>query len=1142
MKKGWAVWFWVVLLLVVPGAALRSEETSQPVLGVLAFTTEEGDPDLKRMGFTLKEELRRSFAVSHRVQWRSTSYGRRQLGLKPEESADREQAIEIGRLVEAPRILFGELRRDGGGWAANAELLNTASGEGGKFEVKGADWWALRDGLLREVFARLKIEPDKDAEERIYVRWTSNPEVIPLMARFLEADATGTNLENAEELVNQGLALDEDCGRLWILKAMVLFNLDKPEEADEAMTKAMELEPDLARIKFIRQNIAKLAPGDRKQEFMRCLELEPTNSEVLSIYGGFLIASENELEEAMEVLRKAQELEPRDPMVACTIASCQLRLGNRVAAERSLQSAVTFAAGEPPLINDEANIGHVAKQLGDYPTALKAFRRSIRGARKVGIAQRMIDEIQAMADGVEQRLEANSVKAVRPRDYTTGELWKALASKLDESQLAMVVDPLEVTPEMKAWASKVVEGVDGDEAKARKIFETLAFRPQRPGSGGIRTSRELFEAWDDPELRISCQEHAKLFIVLAREVGLDAYYVLLERDFSGRPVYHACAAVFLGDECYLVDPTYEWFGVPHREFTLVDDVQAVALQMSQEASETEKIEPAEIANFLYPDSAYILMVLGVIYLENDELKRPGECFDHAERVDPGRWDVLLGRAQLSALMEGKPEEIEALLQESLERNPESERVHYFLGLHFVKTRQLAQAREHFRACVRLNREREFGELAGGKLVMLSEMMGDEEESPAAIGQRLMLEGDYEAAALEFEKAVKAKPDSEMLHAELGRAYRDSGKFSEAADQFLKAYRLNEDPTIGNVEHLCALLKKADRFDEGLEIAKEALAKRPDEGQLHALLGSLLLRNLDFDLAEESFEKAIELAPGLWAPRFELAWMQLVHGRMEEGQRNFIEAERVGGPHSSDSILNADSLRLLGRFGEAENLWKAQDASGWNEESVAKHVAQKQHELSAQVAAEKELIRILGDGNSQEEKEHLSVLSEIVCSCVARDEEVQDYFALHQEELRQLFLEREMTTISVAKGDGARKRLEEIRQGLIEGRSVEEMTEALVAEGRVHVGARVWNLRDDLVELLQGPVFEAEIGGVTELIEGPGHWFLVSVHDRRGGKELTLEDGNVKQAVEKRVLEERRKEWESWYLKELGKRLADERRK
>ena len=70
-------------------------------------------------------------------------------------------------------------------------------------------------------------------------------------------------------------------------------------------------------------------------------------------------------------------------------------------------------------------------------------------------------------------------------------------------------------------------------------------------------------------------------MALARAVGVKAFYVHLEEDYSGEIVYHDCAAVFVGGKALLVDPAYQWFGAPHKQYVVLDDLQAIAHQYYQ---------------------------------------------------------------------------------------------------------------------------------------------------------------------------------------------------------------------------------------------------------------------------------------------------------------------------------------------------------------------------------------------------------------------------------------------------------------------------------------------------------------------------------------------------------------------------------
>ncbi len=66
---------------------------------------------------------------------------------------------------------------------------------------------------------------------------------------------------------------------------------------------------------------------------------------------------------------------------------------------------------------------------------------------------------------------------------------------------------------------------------------------------------------------------AYLFIVMARYAGLDAKYVTVTKDNDEKRVNHACAAVFINNKRYLVDPAYKTFDIKHKEISIKSDRQ-----------------------------------------------------------------------------------------------------------------------------------------------------------------------------------------------------------------------------------------------------------------------------------------------------------------------------------------------------------------------------------------------------------------------------------------------------------------------------------------------------------------------------------------------------------------------------------------
>jgi transglutaminase-like putative cysteine protease len=91
-------------------------------------------------------------------------------------------------------------------------------------------------------------------------------------------------------------------------------------------------------------------------------------------------------------------------------------------------------------------------------------------------------------------------------------------------------------------------------------------------------------------------------VALARAAGLEAYSVYVLQQDTGATPRHACAAVFIGgDEFVLVDPTIPWFGAPHRQSLMMDDVQAIAVYMVQAPG----LKQHRIAYKLAPDLSVV---------------------------------------------------------------------------------------------------------------------------------------------------------------------------------------------------------------------------------------------------------------------------------------------------------------------------------------------------------------------------------------------------------------------------------------------------------------------------------------------------------------------------------------------------------
>ena len=82
---------------------------------------------------------------------------------------------------------------------------------------------------------------------------------------------------------------------------------------------------------------------------------------------------------------------------------------------------------------------------------------------------------------------------------------------------------------------------------------------------GYATAKEV---WRNKEG--VCGEMSYLYVSAARYLGLQSSYVSVSVDESGKPVSHACAAVWVPDVVF-VDIAYQTFDITHQKYELRSD-------------------------------------------------------------------------------------------------------------------------------------------------------------------------------------------------------------------------------------------------------------------------------------------------------------------------------------------------------------------------------------------------------------------------------------------------------------------------------------------------------------------------------------------------------------------------------------------
>ena len=156
------------------------------------------------------------------------------------------------------------------------------------------------------------------------------------------------------------------------------------------------------------------------------------------------------------------------------------------------------------------------------------------------------------------------------------------------------------------------------------------------------------------------------------------------------------------------------------------------------------------------------------------------------------------------------------------------------------------------------------------------------DDPAAQAEAYWMLGDLKAANDRFREAIKLNPEDPDLRVRWGYLYIDSHQQVEAGDLFQEALALDENHVPAQLGMATVL---ASRFEgKAVELAQEALKRKPEQAEGYLLLGRMALEEGDLAAAREQLEKGLEQALHLGLAPLE-AYALLASLEMLEGERD-----------------------------------------------------------------------------------------------------------------------------------------------------------------------------------------------------------------------------------------------------------------
>jgi tetratricopeptide (TPR) repeat protein len=677
-------------------AAEPSPAASRLTLAILTFEDQTADPEAAHWRYTIERLLADQLQEAKALRRVPAAFGYRQLKIKQGGPINAEQARKIGELIEARRVVWGSYRREGQQWQVTARVLNVASGQAGnELKAASADWYQVRDQLGDQILNELGVKPGDAERQRMLQRGTSVPLALEWYSKTYAGQEERKPKAELETSIRQAQAADPQFADAHVALAAVLGSQGKFEPAEAEVRQALKFRPDSARahqvLGFALMFQRRFADGEK--ELREALRLDPNDAETPARLGECALA-QGKADEAIAFWNEAKQLDPTDAGVHAHLGDAYAKERNREKALKELKEAERL---DPEGVNSEQIVWQGYAALHETPLALEHLERFVALARKEGLAPELVSYMAECGRELKARLTPHEITAAPPKSYTAQTLDAALRQRLTRDEYQQVVNPLASTRAMDRWAQELTRGATNDLAKARKLFDALA-RHLDTGETGIRTAQEVFAAWNDPAQSFCCQEYAKLYVALARAVGVKAYYVHLERDYSGEIVYHDCAAVFVAGQALLVDPAYQWFGAPHQQYVVLDDLQAIAHQYYQPSPKGGELARCRLAAKLHPDTAWGQLHLVGALIGAKELIEAGKALKTVEQLEPGRWDSYAYRGLL-AVTGGGLESAVADLRKSLELNPKYGRTHFVLAWVLARQGKLEEARDEYRLAI-----------------------------------------------------------------------------------------------------------------------------------------------------------------------------------------------------------------------------------------------------------------------------------------------------------------------------------------------------------------------------------------------------------------------------------------------------------
>ncbi len=384
---------------------------------------------------------------------------------------------QVGRELGVAAVLTGKVRQMRDALNVQVDLVDAVTGAqiwGAGYDRKIADLVAVKQAIVQEVTAKLKLKLSSEEERRLVRRDSVNADAYQfyLRGRYFWNKRTSDGIKQAIEHFQQSIERDPNFALGYVGLAdsytgLTFYNFAAPHEAmpkaKESAIRALALDNTLAEAHASLAHILMNYDWNwsaAEKEFKRTIELKPDYATAHQWYAIHYLTPTGRLKEAVQEMKKALELEPAS-LVMNTFLGATLYYAGRYdeaidQCRRTIDMDPNFAvahwhlglAYEQKQVPDAAaeEFKKAISLSGGSPLMRAALGRAYAESQKKHEANQMLNELNEFAK--RQYVSAYEIATIHVALGNNEQAFQSLAKAYAEHSFHLV--NLNVSPEFKS--------------------------------------------------------------------------------------------------------------------------------------------------------------------------------------------------------------------------------------------------------------------------------------------------------------------------------------------------------------------------------------------------------------------------------------------------------------------------------------------------------------------------------------------------------------------------------------------------------------------------------------------------------------------------------------------------------------------